>query len=75
MPAGWQAGKSIALLDFVGTSIVGTPEECVCAIERYQKETRVTHLAMGMHLPGLDPAKVMHSMELFAREVMPHFRH
>ena len=58
-----------------GVPIVGTPEECIRAIERYQRETRVTHLAMGMHLPGLDPTKVMHSMELFAREVMPHFQH
>lgn len=57
-----------------GAPIVGTPEDCVQAIERYQQETRVTHLAMGMHLPGLAPAKVARSLELFAREVMPHFR-
>jgi len=28
-------------------------------------------LVMGMHLPGIDPAKSQRSMELFAKEVMP----
>lgn len=32
---------------------------------------RTTHLVMGMHLPGLDPAKSQRSMELFAKELMP----
>jgi alkanesulfonate monooxygenase SsuD/methylene tetrahydromethanopterin reductase-like flavin-dependent oxidoreductase (luciferase family) len=59
---------------FPGAPIVGTPEECIRAIEHYRQETRVTHLILGMHLPGLAPTKVRHSMELFAREVMPHFR-
>jgi len=31
---------------------------------------RTTHLVMGMHLPGLDPAKSQRSMELFAKELM-----
>lgn len=57
-----------------GAPIVGTPEDCIRAIERYQQETRVTHLAMGMHLPGLAPEKVRGCLELFAREVMPHFK-
>lgn len=57
-----------------GAPIVGTPDDCIRAIERYQQETRVSHLAMGMHLPGLAPEKVLGSLELFAREVMPRFR-
>ncbi|MEW6299860.1 MAG: LLM class flavin-dependent oxidoreductase [Thermodesulfobacteriota bacterium] len=57
-----------------GAPIVGSPEDCVRAIERYRRETRITHLAMGMHLPGLAPGKVLRSLELFAREVMPRFR-
>ncbi len=57
-----------------GTPIVGTPDDCIRAIERYQQETRVSHLAMGMHLPGLAPEKVRASLELFARQVMPRFR-
>ncbi len=57
-----------------GTPIVGTPDDCIQALQRYQDETRVTHLAMGMHLPGLALDKVTECLELFAREVMPHFR-
>ena len=57
-----------------GAPIVGTPDDCIRAIERYQQETRVSHLAMGMHLPGLAPEKVLASLELFARQVMPRFR-
>jgi len=57
-----------------GAPIVGTPEDCIRAIERYQQETRITHLAMGMHLPGLAPEKSRKSLQLFAREVMTHFK-
>lgn len=57
-----------------GLPIVGTAEDCIRAIERYQQETRVTHLALGMHLPGLAPAKVRQSMTRFAHEVMPRFK-
>ena len=56
-----------------GAPIVGTPDDCIQAIQRYQDETRVTHLAMGMHLPGLALEKVTRCLELFATEVMPHF--
>ena len=31
-------------------------------------------LVAAMGLPGIDPRKVHRSMELFAKEVMPHFR-
>ena len=43
-------------------------------IEDYFARTRVTHLVAAMDLPGMDPRKVRRSMELFAKEVMPHFR-
>jgi hypothetical protein len=43
-------------------------------IEDYQRRTRVTHLVMAMPLPGVEPRKVQSSMELFAKEVLPHFR-
>lgn len=57
-----------------GAPIIGTPEDCLRAIERYRQETRVTHLALGMHLPGLAPVKIRQSMTRFAREVMPYFK-
>jgi probable F420-dependent oxidoreductase len=57
-----------------GLPIIGTAEDCIRVIERYKTETRVTHLALGMHLPGLAPAKLRQSLTRFAREVMPHFQ-
>ena len=57
-----------------GFPIIGTAEDCIRVIERYKTETRVTHLALGMHLPGLAPAKLRQSLTRFARDVMPHFQ-
>ena len=57
-----------------GAPIVGTPQDCIRAIESYRQATRVTHLALGMHLPGLAPAKIKQSMTRFAKEVMPQFK-
>ena len=39
-----------------------------------REAVRTTHLVLGMHLPGLDPAKSRRSMELFATEVVPGLR-
>ncbi len=58
----------------IGSPMIGTPEEVRDEIERSCKEMRTTHMVSGMHLPGLDPQKSLRSMELFAKEVMPHFR-
>jgi alkanesulfonate monooxygenase SsuD/methylene tetrahydromethanopterin reductase-like flavin-dependent oxidoreductase (luciferase family) len=55
----------------IGRPIVGTPEDVGRQIETMTKRIRTTHLVMGMHLPGLDPAKSQRSMELFAKELMP----
>jgi hypothetical protein len=45
-----------------------------CVIESYRRETWVTDLALGMHLPGLALEKVRQSMPVFARDAMPHFK-
>jgi alkanesulfonate monooxygenase SsuD/methylene tetrahydromethanopterin reductase-like flavin-dependent oxidoreductase (luciferase family) len=55
----------------VGAPMIGTPEEVARAITQMTKEMRTTHLVLGMHLPGIDPAKSQRSLELFAKEVMP----
>jgi len=57
----------------IGRPIVGSPEQVGRQIEDMTKKIRTTHLVMGMHLPGLDPAKSQRSMELFAKELMPRF--
>ncbi len=55
----------------INAPIIGTPEQVTRALNAMTDEVRTTHLVLGMHLPGLDPAKSQKSMELFAREVRP----
>jgi alkanesulfonate monooxygenase SsuD/methylene tetrahydromethanopterin reductase-like flavin-dependent oxidoreductase (luciferase family) len=55
----------------IGRPIAGSPEDVGRQIETMTKRIRTTHLVMGMHLPGLDPAKSQRSMELFAKELTP----
>jgi alkanesulfonate monooxygenase SsuD/methylene tetrahydromethanopterin reductase-like flavin-dependent oxidoreductase (luciferase family) len=55
----------------IGAPMVGTPDDVGREIEAMTGTIRTTHIVMGMHLPGLDPAKSQRSMELFAKEIMP----
>ncbi len=55
----------------LASPMIGTPEEVGREIAQLTKDVRTTHLVLGMHLPGLDPAKSQRSMELFAKEVIP----
>ncbi|TDJ65086.1 MAG: LLM class flavin-dependent oxidoreductase [Proteobacteria bacterium] len=59
---------------FEAPLVIGTPDDAIAEIERYQKSSRVTHLVIWMQLAGMDPKKVEACMKLFAQEVMPHFR-
>lgn len=54
--------------------MIGTPDQVARKMERFCKEYKCTDFIMDTQMPGMDPAKGTHSMELFAREVMPHFR-
>lgn len=54
--------------------MIGTPEDCAKKLERFRKEYACTHLIMATQLAGLDPRNGLRSIELFAKEVMPHFR-
>lgn len=74
LPAAQDLRHAPELSFFEAPLIVGTPDDAVREIERYAAASRVTHLAMWMQLAGMDPRKVHRSMELFAKEVMPHFR-
>src|SRR5262249_42515758 len=53
---------------------VGSPDDVARELERYRKETRVSHLVMWMQLPGMPAQKARRSMELFAKEVMPRLK-
>lgn len=54
--------------------IIGTSDDAIAEIERYQRESRVTHRVMRMQLAGMDPKKAESCMKLFTEEVMPHCR-
>lgn len=49
-------------------------DAAVRLVRSYLQEEGVVELSFLMGVPGADPARVVRSMELFARKVMPHFR-
>lgn len=59
---------------FAEPALVGTPGDVIAQIEEYRAHSRLTDLVCGMALPGLPPDHIRDGMELFAREVIPHFR-
>ena len=62
-------------MDFFGEpALVGTPQDVIEQLENYRSRSRLTHLVSGMALPGMPPHQIRSGMELFAREVIPHFR-
>ena len=56
------------------TAYFGTPEQCVQRISRLRDEHGIGYFGASMSFGSMEHAKVIRSMELFAREVMPHFR-
>jgi natural product biosynthesis luciferase-like monooxygenase protein len=55
-------------------SCFGSPERVVEIMKRYMGKTGMNHLAVEMRIGGLAHKKVLRSMELFAKEVMPALR-
>jgi alkanesulfonate monooxygenase SsuD/methylene tetrahydromethanopterin reductase-like flavin-dependent oxidoreductase (luciferase family) len=55
-------------------AMVGTPGDVIAQIEDYCAHSRLTDLVGSMALPGMPPDHIRAAMELFAREVIPHFR-
>lgn len=53
--------------------IIGDPDQCVAQLQRYAAELGINYIVCRMNLAGLAHAKVLTSMRLFAREVMPRF--
>ena len=54
--------------------LVGSPETVRDQIEELVAETGCRHLALFLNFPGLSFEQVMHSLDLFASEVIPHFQ-
>jgi alkanesulfonate monooxygenase SsuD/methylene tetrahydromethanopterin reductase-like flavin-dependent oxidoreductase (luciferase family) len=53
--------------------IIGDPDQCVVQMRRYAAELGINYIACRMNLAGLAHTKVLNSIRLFAREVMPCF--
>ena len=56
-----------------GRPIIGDPNTWVAEIEAYIREMKVSEIVFYAVPPGMEPRDAFESIELFAREVMPHF--
>jgi alkanesulfonate monooxygenase SsuD/methylene tetrahydromethanopterin reductase-like flavin-dependent oxidoreductase (luciferase family) len=54
--------------------VIGTPDTCIRQLRRLQELVGITHFSCSFWFGDLPQARVLRSMELFAREVMPAFR-
>ena len=55
-------------------SVIGTPATCIRQIQRLQEAMRIDHFNCSFWFGDLTQRQVLHSMRLFAEEVMPAFR-
>jgi alkanesulfonate monooxygenase SsuD/methylene tetrahydromethanopterin reductase-like flavin-dependent oxidoreductase (luciferase family) len=53
---------------------VGTPDEVIEMLEQELKSNPMTQIVFSLDSPGMDPRHMRSSLELFAKEVIPHFR-
>jgi alkanesulfonate monooxygenase SsuD/methylene tetrahydromethanopterin reductase-like flavin-dependent oxidoreductase (luciferase family) len=56
-------------------AFVGSPETVIDQLEDELRVYPLTQIIWSMGLPGQDPRQADRSAELFAKEVMPHFKH
>lgn len=57
-----------------GPLYVGTPDEVIRMLEEELKTCPMTQMVFSMDAPGMDPRHMRSSLELFAKEIIPHFR-
>lgn len=53
--------------------IIGSPETCISEVESYRRRLGVTHMIIRTQWPGMAQSKVLQSMELIGRKVIPSF--
>src|SRR5919198_2628330 len=53
--------------------VIGTPDTCIRQIKRIEAAVGITHFNCSFWFGDLEHARVLRSMETFAREVMPAF--
>jgi alkanesulfonate monooxygenase SsuD/methylene tetrahydromethanopterin reductase-like flavin-dependent oxidoreductase (luciferase family) len=54
--------------------VIGTPDTCIKHIKRMQELVGISHFNCSFWFGDLAHRRVLRSMELFAKEVMPAFR-
>jgi luciferase family oxidoreductase group 1 len=54
--------------------VIGTPDTCIRQLQRIREVVGITHFNCSFWFGDIEHARVMKSMELFAKEVMPAFR-
>jgi len=54
--------------------VCGNPEHCIKQIEEIRKQYGFTQLICWSRLSGLEHRKILRSLELFGKHVIPHFR-
>jgi alkanesulfonate monooxygenase SsuD/methylene tetrahydromethanopterin reductase-like flavin-dependent oxidoreductase (luciferase family) len=54
--------------------VIGTPDTCIRQIKRIQDLVGITHFNCSFWFGDLEHARILRSMELFAKEVMPAFK-
>jgi alkanesulfonate monooxygenase SsuD/methylene tetrahydromethanopterin reductase-like flavin-dependent oxidoreductase (luciferase family) len=64
----------VAFETFKHRYIIGDPDFAIARIKEYEAEVNPSEMICWMHMPGIAGADAMASLELFAKEVMPHFR-
>jgi alkanesulfonate monooxygenase SsuD/methylene tetrahydromethanopterin reductase-like flavin-dependent oxidoreductase (luciferase family) len=65
----WNAG-----VDLGSGTVFGSPERVTQQLRFYMSRTRINHWMLWFKVGGLEHTKVLRSMELFARHVMPALR-
>ena len=65
----WNAG-----VDVGSGTVFGSPERVIEQLRFYMSRTRINHWMLWFKIGGLEHEKVMKSMDLFAKEVMPVLR-
>jgi len=59
---------------FKNRYIIGDPDFAIEQLSLYEKAVSPSEVSCWMHLPGIKGSDAMSSVELFAKEVMPHFK-
>jgi alkanesulfonate monooxygenase SsuD/methylene tetrahydromethanopterin reductase-like flavin-dependent oxidoreductase (luciferase family) len=75
--ADWRRTRTEATVgyDYISENraFIGTPEQCAAKIKRLQ-DHGIEYFGCNFAMGGIPQDKVLRSMKLFAKEVMPHFR-